>query len=315
VADALKNLVTSAATRLQHGVDVSSFQGPPADWTKSAGSITWAAVKITELEANGTKYVNPYAAADWQWLKANKKGRIGYLFGHPSQDATETVDFFINQIDKLGLEDTDGVALDLEVTDGLSPAKVSAWGADVESALHSRLDRPPLLYTFINFAKAGNCAHLGGYPLWIADPSSPAGKPNVPAPWKTWTIHQYDISGSIDRDLANYTSKTAMFTALGKSKPKEPDMQNIGGKLTSGLATGRWPNGNIVVAGLGADGYIQANLLANGRWSGWKNVSPTKAKGVPAVSVWVGDHGRLYYIDESDAVIQIITQDGGKTWT
>jgi GH25 family lysozyme M1 (1,4-beta-N-acetylmuramidase) len=303
-----------AVKKMQPGVDVSSFQGPPGDWTKSAGSITWAGVKITELEPNGTRYVNPDAAADWDWLLANKKGRVGYLFGHPSVSVTDTVDFFVTRLDGLGLRDTDAVALDLEVSDGKTPAEVSAWARQVQADLQRRLDRPPLLYTFRDFATGGNCAGLGGYPLWIADPSSPAGKPQVPAPWKTWAIHQYDISGNIDRDVGNYATQAAMFAALGKTA-KEPDMENLGGDLVTALSTGRWEIGWIVVAGLGANGFVQANLWDNAKWGGWKNVGPTKAKGAPALTVWGDVHGRLYYINESNDAIELKTEDRGKTWS
>src|SRR5580700_8223103 len=216
----LKSLTETTAKTLK-GVDVSSFQGPPADWTASAGSISWAAVKITELEPDGTRYVNPDAAADWKWLRSKKKGRVAYLFGHPSVSATSTVDFFIDELKPLGIEDSDAVAVDLEVSNGLSASAVAAWGRRVMSQLEKKLDRKPLFYTFIDFATEGNCAGLEGYPLWIAAPSDAAGKPQVPKPWKTWAIHQYDISGDIDRDVANYTSLAHMYAALGKTaKPK-----------------------------------------------------------------------------------------------
>ena len=311
-----RNLTYTATQTLIRGVDVSSYQGAPTDWSRVAGSFSWAAVKITELEANGTRYVNPYAGADWDWLASHHKGRIGYLFGHPSTSAASTVDFFITQLNRIGLKDSDAVALDLEVNDGLSAARVASWAADVQSELQTKLKRTPLLYTFVNFAEAGNCAGLGRYPLWIADPSSPKGHPRVPPPWRTWAIHQYDISGSIDEDVANYASEAQMFAALGKKTepPKEPDVQNLGGKLVTGLTTGRWPNGRIVVAGLGQDGYIQANLWDGTKWGGWKNISRTKSIGAPAVTVWVDDHGRLYYIDAAHNVIQLITTDGGSSW-
>ena len=92
-------------------------------------------MKLTELEPNGTRYINPDAQADWDWLKANGKGRIAYLFGHPAVSATETVAFFLSELNHIGLRDTDAVALDLEVTDGLRPAQVAAWGVSVQSQL------------------------------------------------------------------------------------------------------------------------------------------------------------------------------------
>ncbi len=303
----------AAADVLLTGVDVASFQGPPGTWVSEAGNFSWAAVKITELEPGGTMYTNPDASADWQWLLANNKGRVGYLFGHPSVSASDTVDFFVSQINALGLEDDDAIALDLEVTDGLEPAQVAAWAVEVQSQLAAQLGRPPLLYTFIDFATAGNCAGLADYPLWIADPSNAAGQPQVPAPWTTWAIDQYDISGNIDRDVANYGSLAVMFAALGKVK--EPDLQNLGGNLVSALASGRWPTGQTLVAGLGQDGYIQANLWNGNDWGGWQNVSPTKAAGAPAIIVWPDSEGHLYYIDESAAAIQLYTSDYGQTWT
>ena len=316
MANLLRNLTKAAPEKLLAGVDVSGYQGTPSKWASTAGTISWAAVKVTEYEANGTKYVNPYAAADWEWLHSKKKGRIAYLFGHPSVSAANTVNFFITQLNALGLRDADGVALDLEVSDGLSPSHVASWGADVQSELETRLGRTPLLYTFLSFAEAGNTAGLGRYPLWIADPSSTKGHPRVPEPWTTWAIHQYDISGSIDRDVAKFASESAMFDSLGKKTTvKEPDVQNLGGKIATGLATGRWPNGHIVVAGLGQDGFIQANLWDGEKWEGWKNISRTKAIGAPTVTVWVDNHGRLYYIDSAHNVIQLITTDGGKTWS
>ena len=316
MANLQRNLTNATATTGNlAGVDVASFQGTPDQWVPTAGDFSWAAVKITELEPNGIKYVNPYRAADWEWLAANKKGRIAYLFGHPSVSPTETVDFFVSELDALKLGDNDGIALDLETTDGLSPTQVAAWGIAVQAELKSNLHREPLLYTFINFATAGNCAGLGDYPLWLADPSSPPGRPDVPAPWTKWAIQQYDISGPIDLDVANYPGLTQMYAALGKSVgPKEPDMLNIGGTIVGGLATGRWPDGQVLVAGLGKDGFVQANLWNGNGWLGWKNVSPTQAIASPGVIVWEPGFGQVYYVDDAENVIQVETRDGGLTW-
>jgi hypothetical protein len=297
------------------GVDVASFQGSPGSWTRAAGDIVWAAVKITELEPNGTKYVNPDAKADMDWLQSNHKGRIGYLFGHPSTDATATVDFFLSQFNDIGLHDSDAVALDLETTDGLSAQKVAAWAVKVQSQLHKRLDRTPLVYTFIDFAKQGNCAGLGGYPLWIADPSSPRGHPVVPGPWKTWVIHQYATTANIDRDVADYASQSAMFKALGKKKTSEPDVRNLGG-ISSAIAATVWPDGEIVVAGIGNDSFVYRKTWssAKGWGAAWKKVSPTKAKGTLALTSSGKGAGAMYYIEASGATVEITTSDFGDTW-
>jgi GH25 family lysozyme M1 (1,4-beta-N-acetylmuramidase) len=303
----------AATTSSPRGVDVSSFQGKPANWKSEAGRISWAAVKLTELEPSGTRYVNPDAAADWAFLKANSKGRIAYLFGHPSVSAANTVSFFIDQLRKLVLEDRDAIALDLEVTNGKTPAEVAAWAVKVQEGLFHATGRTPLLYTFLSFAEEGNCAGLGSYPLWIADPSSSAGHPRVPGPWRKWAIHQYSITGSIDRDVGNFASKTAMFNALGK--PERPVMLKLGGSIVGALTSVRWPDGVTVVAGWGQDGFIQATRWQNGKWSAWKNISTTKAKGAPGLVAFGSAEGHLYFTNDSNAVIQLTTNNSGESWS
>src|ERR1039458_2170284 len=86
----LRSLTDTAARRLLTGVGVSSCRGAPGAWRGAAGNISWAAVKLTELEPGGTRYVNPDAAADWTWLRRNGKYRSAYVFGHPSVSAAET---------------------------------------------------------------------------------------------------------------------------------------------------------------------------------------------------------------------------------
>jgi GH25 family lysozyme M1 (1,4-beta-N-acetylmuramidase) len=309
----LRSVVNRPVKKKLHGVDVSSYQGRPGQWRVEAGTITWAGVKITELQPGGVRYVNPDAAADWDWLHRHQKVRIGYLFGHPSVSARETVSFFDTEIRKLGLRDGDSVALDIEVTDGLGPGTVDAWCAEVTAELHRKTGRPPVVYTFLSFAEAGNTNRLGKYPLWIADPSSKAGKPRVPGPWKTWTLHQYDISGPIDRDLAIYTSRTAMSAALGK--PKEPDLKDLGGTNTSALCSVRWDNGDTVVAGIGKDGFVRAIRWAGGKWGPWKGITSEKALHPPSMVAWGNGHGHLYYTNEAGDVIEIGTGDFGETWT
>jgi Glycosyl hydrolases family 25 len=215
------------------GVDVSAWQGAPGDWKAAAGDIGWAGVKLTELGADGSRYVNPDAAADWDWLKAQGKKRIAYAFCHPAASAAQTASLFTGVLRGMGLADDDMIAIDLEVNDGKTPAEVASWACDVEAFLEHDLDRVALTYTFLDFAEAGNCAGLGWTPLWIADPSSPAGHPRIPAPWKHHAIHQYEITGAIDRDITAYESAAHMAAALGKqgtathAKPAKPKKHTV----------------------------------------------------------------------------------------
>jgi len=200
------------------GADVSQWQGPPADWRVTAGRISWAGIKATELQPDGTRYVNPDCAVDAAWLRSAGKARIFYLFGHPATLPSETVALFADALHGIGLDDGDGIALDLENTDGLTPAEVAAWARAVMALLRHVLGRRPILYTYISFAQAGNCAGLGGYLLWLADPSSPPGHPRIPAPWTRWAIHQFSQTGAIDRDVAAWPSLPIMTAALGKKE-------------------------------------------------------------------------------------------------
>ena len=265
-----------------NGVDVSSFQGEPASWAKDAGAIAWAAVKITELQPPGSApvpYTNPDAAADWAYLKQQGLVRVGYLFGHPSVNAAASVSYFAGQLNALGVQDGDAVALDHEVSDGLGPAAVSAWAVSVLSGLRQAFDRVPLIYTFLNFAGAGNCAGLGSYPLWISDPSSAAGHPRVPAPWTTWALHQYATSGNIDRDVSSYATPAAMRAALGQGAPKQttrkdPEMIMVSVDQASVPAGTAWPG----VFLLASDGTLHH---VTGPEGAVNNVQSYQAAGIP----------------------------------
>ena len=127
------------------GCDVSSFNGSPAGgWPSEAGSITWAGIKLTEVSMTPggvSVYVNPDAVADAQYLAGEKLGRIFYAFAHPAAPVASTVTAFASELASVGFGDDDGVMLDLEQTDGLSPSAVSSWAQDVMAEFRSRLDR------------------------------------------------------------------------------------------------------------------------------------------------------------------------------
>lgn len=132
----------------------------------------------------------------------------------------------------------------------------------------------------------------------------------MPGPWQKRTIHQYSITGQIDRDVANFKTEKAMFAALGKG----PDMRNLGGSLVGDVASIRWPDGVTVVAGLGKDGHIHAKRWESGTWGAWKSVSTGKALGAPGFITWGSSEGHLYYTEPSGEVIELTTRNTGKTW-
>lgn len=258
----------AASVKMLAGVDVSSFNGTPGQWKPLAGDIAWAAVKVSEYSPAGS-YVNPVFEADWAALRAAGLGRVAYLFAHPAMSASGTVNLFLSTLEPV-LLDTDAVALDLEVTDGLGPAAVAAWALDVLRALKQRLAREPLLYTFLSYADEGNCAGLEEFPLWIADPSSPAGKPRVPPPWRTWTLHQHSITPPLDLDLAKFSSLKAMRAALGKHVPAPKPRRHEPVQLPQDLnfSTVSIPAGTgHVLLSVGANtSRLRYQFLPGGKW-------------------------------------------------
>lgn len=201
------------------GVDVASWQGTPNQWTHDAGAqgIHWAGVKFTELSLHGgslSLYENPDAKADWDYLRTQKLGRVAYLYAHPSTPVGATVNAFRAMVTKLGLLPGDGIAVDLEVTDGMSPAAVASWARELFAELAKVFGRRPILYTYESFIREGHCEGLEGYLLWIASITTP-GLPRVPAPFKDWFAQQYVITGQIDQDVAHFSSLAAMQAAMG----------------------------------------------------------------------------------------------------
>lgn len=308
-----------AAVKTIPGVDVSSFQGLPSSWQAEAGNVKWVAVKLTELQPNNVPYVNPDAAQDWAYVDRKKLGRIGYMFGHPSESPAESVALFARELNQLGLRDTDGLMLDLEVTDGRSPGQVSSWARTVMADLHARFKRTPILYTFISFAREGNTSGLGKYPLWIADPSSPPGHPVVPPPWKDWMIHQYSISAPIDRDVAKFATVAAMQKAVGAApQPPKPGHGNLDGSIISGVTAVRWGDGSIVIAGIDPLHHVAIKRFdgPTRKWGVWWNPTGTvEAVGPPGMVAWGESFAQLFYATKDGHVHELGTQDKGKSWT
>ena len=121
----------------------------------------------------------------------------------PHLSGEEQAAYFVAEHAKLGTTPADMFWLDNE-TAGTSPADVAACAV----AFMAELDRlvphnPRGVYTFIDFAREGNCDGLSGYPLWLAYPS--ANAPASPPPWHRWTFWQYGTRNGTDADGFNGT--------------------------------------------------------------------------------------------------------------
>ena len=72
-----------------------------------------------------------------------------------------------------GLHRGDLLALDLETNDHLPAPRVARFARRWCDAVIAQAGVRPVVYTFLSFARNGNCAGLESYPLWIAAPDHP----------------------------------------------------------------------------------------------------------------------------------------------
>jgi lysozyme len=216
------------------GIDLSSYQ-PSFDWSAEKGRISFAFIKATE----GITIRDPSFAANWQRAKDIGIVRGAYHFAHPRNGAATEARAFLGTVRAHGLNAGDLLALDLEVSDGLGPARVAEYARNWCADVHKATGHTPVVYTFLSFAQQGNCAGLGHYPLWIAEPSAPAGRPVVPKPWSTWKFHQYGTarvgSNTVDVDVFNGdTAALKKFANPAPPAPKEAEVQT--GSLNNGAS-------------------------------------------------------------------------------
>jgi lysozyme len=192
-----------------NGVDVSSYQGN-VNWAavKNAG-ISFAFAKATE----GTGYIDKYINPNIQGMKRYGIVPGAYHFGHPGIDPTAQANLFTSVVKNANGGTFSGLlqlVLDLEVTDGRTPAQVWAWTQTFVARVKAVTGRPCIIYTGFYFWRdsVGNPNNNLNCPLWLA---AYVANPNnyVPQAWSGvgWAFWQYTdagsvpgISGNVDRD-------------------------------------------------------------------------------------------------------------------
>lgn len=185
------------------GLDVSNFQGA-FSWAAAKQQVPQLAFGICKA-TEGTGFVDADLAHNWAGIKAQGLVRGAYHFGHPGVDPTAQVQFFLGQLDKLGIGQRDILALDLEVSDNRTAGEVASWAQTFMAGLdRAHPHNPRVVYTMISFAVGGESAGLGKYPLWLADPRLTAPAP--PPPWAKWTFWQWGTRNGDDADAFNGTA-------------------------------------------------------------------------------------------------------------
>ena len=189
------------------GVDVSIYQGGSIDWGAVAGSGREFAI----ARVSDGFYLDPDFARNWAGIKKAGMIRGVYQFFRPRHDAVAQADLLLQHVGHLGAGDLPPV-LDIEATDGASPAQllagIKAWVEHIEAKTGKR----PILYVGSYFwndnVKGGS--EWSKYPLWL--PAYGPTCPLLPSPWRSWVMHQYGstgrvsgIPGNVDVSLFNGT--------------------------------------------------------------------------------------------------------------
>jgi lysozyme len=186
------------------GLDVSNFQGLYS-WSAVSG-LSFGIHRLTQgLAADHANSPDP--TAQWNHTEIGKKGLIrgAYHFLDPAESGAAQAQYFVAQYAKLGYGQRDMFWLDNEDAHGQPPGTVAMCAQAFMRELDKLVPHNPRgVYTFINFAKEGNCSGLGSWPLWLAYPNATAPAP--PPPWVNWKFWQWGIRNGVDADAFNGTS-------------------------------------------------------------------------------------------------------------
>ena len=188
------------------GLDVSNFQGA-FDWAKAKqeyAGLAFGIYRATQGLGTGENSPDPDAQHNHDGIAAAGLHRGAYHFLDPGLGGPNQAQYFMETMSRLGADSSQMLWLDNE-TAGASPADTAGCAVSFMNELRTLAPHNPMgVYTFIDFAKAGNCAGLGDWPLWLAYPSLTA--PADPPPWHNWTFWQWGMRNGIDADAFNGTA-------------------------------------------------------------------------------------------------------------
>jgi lysozyme len=202
-----------------YGIDVSRFQGD-INWTQVAGSgVKFAYIQIsrslTDIDA---KF--PY---NWQHAKDAGILRGAYQRFHPGQDVIGQAKLFLDKLGPFQVGDLPPM-LDVEDSDGLGAAAISAAVKQWMDYVEPRVGVKPIIYTgFYFWRDSVASADFSDHPLWIANYGATC--PLVPDHWAKWAFHQYSSTAMVPGITANtcdvnkFNGTLADLKALG-AKPE-----------------------------------------------------------------------------------------------
>jgi|SRR5690242_3477988 len=187
------------------GQDWASYQ----DWSPSTAGLGFVFIKATE----GTGYVNPRYSAQ---LAAARAGRVvpgHYHFVRPGPSMQAQGDYFLRHLtlkagDVLALDWEDGGVTGSEKDAFLKYLKAAAPGHKV------------VLYCNKDFWLHRDHSSYAADGLWIADPDSPMGQPQIKDPW---LFHQYGSPHGMDVDYCRLDAAALRAWAAGTTPTPTPE--------------------------------------------------------------------------------------------
>ncbi|MDP9324961.1 MAG: hypothetical protein M3O87_00300, partial [Candidatus Dormibacteraeota bacterium] len=278
----------------ENGPDVSSWQHPNGqgiNWSSvHTDGHSFAIVKATE----STSYTNPYFAGDWSAIKANAMYRGAYHFARPADSSgAAQANYFLSVVGNTSEGGDLPPALDLEVSDGLSPSALVAWTQSFVQTIEAGTGRKPLIYSYPSFWRnqMGNSTAFTSYPLWLADWTGGSG-PNYPLPggWSQYTFWQYTSSASVpgisgNVDMSQYCCDSASLNGIAYNAARWAMWYPLGGLAAGKVSMGTNGDGRLEAFVRGQDGTVQ-HIWQNspgGGWTSWWSLNGP-AGGDPVVA-------------------------------
>jgi GH25 family lysozyme M1 (1,4-beta-N-acetylmuramidase) len=213
-------------TTTVRGIDVSYWQSQ-IDWAQVArDGVKYAFIRVSD----GSTFIDPRFQENWAGARAAGVKRGVYQFFRSNADPIEQANILLDQMGPLLPGDLPPV-IDVESTDGQSPAtvarKVGQWIDHVEA----RLGVKPIIYTGPYFWRDSVRSDVfANHPLWIAHYGTDC--PLTPPPWSMWTFHQFTdrgrvagIRGQVDTNLFAGTMadlEALSFQGDGTAPPPPP---------------------------------------------------------------------------------------------
>lgn len=178
------------------GIDVSHWQGS-INWSSvAADGVVFAFIRVSDGDPDNGGTADSQFQANWAAARQVGILRGPYQFFRPSDDPVLQADWLINAIGGAMTPGDLPPVIDVEATDGRTPAQIvaaiQAWINRIETVLGVT----PIIYTGPYFWQdsVGSSA-FASYPLWGAHYTT--GCPLIPDPWSNWTFWQYTSSGSV----------------------------------------------------------------------------------------------------------------------